>query len=279
MNKVRLTYPHGSEILLVEKGVDGDSDELRFWCDERRAELVLRTDRYEALEPIALVPADAVSVMYFPYLSELDRDRTSLRHHFKANMAAIVSAIAEFNGRNLMAPGGRWYGMPTRFAPDRPSLADLQRHLDVSSMAATALLELWDDMLENWDVIGSAYERLPRSLCHNDVSPWNAVHVDGVTRLSDFGLAGTGPVGGDLHTIIRWSGKAIEDRAHVERLLNTYLAALSPFGGSVSLADVRLAAWTTFFLRYTNLNFSSARHLHSYRLALHRMSELIYSHT
>lgn len=63
---MQLTRPNGSGIELVEKGVDSDSDELRFWRDERRSELILRTDRYESLEPIAIVPDDPVSVMYFP---------------------------------------------------------------------------------------------------------------------------------------------------------------------------------------------------------------------
>lgn len=79
--------------------------------------------------------------------------------------------------------------------------------------------------------------------------------------LSDFGLAGAGPVGSDLHTIIRWSGKAIDDTTHVESLVIGYLDAVRPFVSTLSLQDVRLAAWTSFFLRYTNLKYSSARHL------------------
>lgn len=279
LNKVHLTYPDGPEIKLVEKGVDGDSDELRFWREERRPELILRTDRCESLEPVAIVPDSVVSVMYFPYLPGLDRDRKALRHHFRANMTTIVSAVAELNGRNLVEPSHERHHDPLRFDLARPTVAALQRRLRVSKDSATTLLKSWDDAHGSWEAVSDAYDRLPKSLCHNDVSPWNAVHVDGVTKLSDFGLAGVGPVGSDLHTIIRWSGKAIEDNTHVEGLLRTYLDVIRPFVHTLSLQDVRLAAWATFFLRYTNLKFSSARHLHSYRLALHRMSELIYSYT
>jgi hypothetical protein len=47
-----------------------------------------------------------------------------------------------------------------------------------------------------------------------------------------------------------------------------------PFGtiSPLDLAGVRIAAWSTFFLRYTDLRFSSARHLNAYRLALRGIS-------
>lgn len=95
-----------------------------------------------------------------------------------------------------------------------------------------------------------------------------------ITTFADLGLSGTGPVGSDLHTVIRWSGKYIHDATYVDDVLMTYHEALRPYVTTVDLADIRLAAWSTFFLRYTDLRFSSARHLHSYELAVRRMREL-----
>lgn len=133
-------------------------------------------------------------------------------------MTPIVSAVAEFNGRNLVEPHSRWYGDPLRFVPDR----------------------------HRWS--------------HHAVRLRPGRRRPGRQR---------------PHTIIRWSGKAIDDTTHVESLVISYLDAVRPFVSTLSLQDVRLAAWTSFFLRYTNLKYSSARHLPPYRLALLRMSEVI----
>jgi hypothetical protein len=62
---------------------------------------------------------------------------------------------------------------------------------------------------------------------------------------------------------------------HVEGLLTTYVEAIKPYHGTVSVEEVRLAAWTTFYLRYTNLKFSSARYERPFRFALEQMADLI----
>lgn len=80
--------------------------------------------------------------------------------------------------------------------------------------------------------------------------------------------------GSDLHTLLRWSVTAVDKPAHVGGLLTTYVDRIRVHGVSISIEDVRLAAWATFLLRYTNLKFASARYLHVFSLATRRMIDL-----
>lgn len=273
LNRVDLKTPDGSTVTLVEKAVGNEGSELLLWRGTADTGLVLHTETYDVLEPLHQVDGGPVSVLYFPYLADLDRPRHVLRPEFRKNMHTIVSAIAELNGRNLIGSYPRLGNQP--FAATRPTVAALKVRLDLRSGTARALQRRWDAAHDNWLNLRETYEQLPRCLCHNDVAPWNVVCRDGqVTTFADLGLSGTGPVGSDLHSVIRWSGKYIHDDAYIDDMLATYFEAVRPYVTTVSLADIRLAAWSTFFLRYTDLRFSSARHLHSYELAVRRMREL-----
>jgi hypothetical protein len=274
INHVRLATSGCSADELVEKGVDGDSDELSFWRTVDADALALSGNSYRALAPTDIAPGDPVSVMYFPYLPALDRRTAVLRRDFRANLTAIVASVAEFNGRNgLPRPGP---SAASRYPfPPRPSVAELRLRMNVSAECADDLLRSVDRVRNDWSIIGDVYSSLPRCLCHNDISPGNAVHVDGIVTLSDFGLASAGPIGSDLHTIIRWSAGKMYEPDHVEGLMTTYVEAIKPYHSTVSVAEVRLAAWTTFYLRYTNLKFSSARYERPFRFALEQMADLI----
>jgi hypothetical protein len=274
INHVRLATSGCTTCELVEKGVDGDSDELLFWRTVHADALALWGSSYRALAPTDIAQGDPVSVMYFPYLPALDRETAVLRRDFGANLTAIVASVAEFNGRNgLPRPG---LSDAPRFPfPPRPSVAELRLRMNVSAECADDLLRSVDRVRNDWPIIGDAYSNLPRCLCHNDISPGNAVHVDGIMTLSDFGLASAGPIGSDLHTIIRWSAGKMYEPDHVEGLMTTYVEAIKPYHSTVSVAEVRLAAWTTFYLRYTNLKFSSARYERPFRFALEQMAYLI----
>lgn len=272
LNRVSVVEPGGATVDLVEKGVDSDSNEFQFWRHEYRPKFTLCADRFRSLEPVSASPGDSLSVMYFPYVPALDREQNVLRRTFRADMKTLVTAVADFNGRNMVA---RPEGNPSPFVPTRPTIGSLELRLNVSTSAAQALRDSWDEVYDAWEVVSAAYERLPWCLCHNDVSPGNAVHMDGTTTLTDFGLAGVGPVGSDLHTFIRWSHKAIHDEDHVEGLLKTYVDGIRTYDRAITMDDVRLSAWSTFFLRYTNLKFSSARYPHAFSLALRRMNEII----
>lgn len=274
INHVRLATSRGSADELVEKGVDSDSDELSFWRTVDADALALSGISYRALAPTDIAQGDPVSVMYFPYLPALDRETAVLRRDFRANLTAIVASVAEFNGRNgLPRPG---LSDASRYPfPPRPSVAELRLRMNVSAECADDLLRSVDRVRHDWSIIGDAYSNLPRCLCHNDISPGNAVHVDGIITLSDFGLASAGPIGSDLHTIIRWSAGKMYEPDHVEDLMTTYVEAMNPYHSTVSVAEVRLAAWTTFYLRYTNLKFISARYERPFRFALEQMADLI----
>jgi hypothetical protein len=274
INLVRLATSGGSANALVEKGVDSENDELSFWRTVDLDKLALSGTLYRAVAPIDIAQGDPVSVMYFPYVPALDRETATLRREFRANLTAIVASVAEFNGRNPLPRHGLSDASRYPFPP-RPSVAELQLRMSVSAECADDMLRFVDRIGNDWPIIGDAYSNLPRCLCHNDISPGNAVQMDGIVTLSDFGLVSAGPIGSDLHTIIRWSAGKMYEPDHVEGLLTTYVEAIKPYHGTVSVEEVRLAAWTTFYLRYTNLKFSSARYERPFRFALEQMADLI----
>jgi hypothetical protein len=258
LNRVDLETPDGSAVTLVEKVVGNEGSELLLWRGTADAGLVLHTETYDVLEPLHQVAGGPVSVLYFPYLADLDRPRRVLRPEFRKNMHAIVWAVAELNGRNLLGSHPRLSDQP--FTATRPTVAALKVRLGVRGGTAKALQRSWDAAHDDWLRLHVTYEQLPRCLYHNDVTPWNVVCRDGrATTFADLGLSGAGPVGSDLHSVIRWSGKYIHDAAYIDDMLATYFEALRPYVSTVGLADIRLAAWATFFLRYTDLRFGSAR--------------------
>jgi hypothetical protein len=274
INHIRLATSGGSANELVEKGVDSDSDELSFWRTVDIDALALSGTSYRALAPIDIAPGDPVSVMYFPYVPALDRETAVLRRDFRVNLFTIVASVAEFNGRNGLSPQG--ITDANRYAvPPRPSAAELRLRMNVSAECADDLLRLVDRVRNDRSIIFDAYSNLPRCLCHNDISPGNAVQMDGIVTFSDFGQASGGPIGSDLHTIIRWSAEKMYESDHVENLMTAYVEAIKPYHSTVSIAQVRLAACTTFYLRYTNLKFSSARYERPFRFALEQMADLV----
>ena len=275
INHVTLTSHNGSTTELVEKGVEGDSPELSFWSEAGAGEPVLEGSSFRAVRPGEIVRCGPLSVLYFPYLRALDRDRQVLRQDFKANATAIVEGVAEFNGRNTLLSGESGGIAGHLLSAPRPTVVEIQRRMDVDIEVARDLLRSFNRVQDMWQEIEGAYADLPRCLSHNDISPGNAVYVDNKATFIDFGLAGPAPVGSDLHTVLRWSGKALYNPSYAEALLNSYVAALRLHYAAVQTADVRLAAWTTFYLRYTNLKFSSARYERTFRLALDRMTSLI----
>jgi hypothetical protein len=273
LNRIDLDGADEPATILVEKGVASDSGELAFWCGKTWPEPILEGQRYKAVRPLHIHHGKPVSVLCFPYVPALDKDTETLRREFRSNLEQIASAVADFNGHNLTEPGSA-DGGALRFKAVRPTRSDLQVRLNLSTDDTRELLRSWDQAHTAWLAAQARVARLPWCLCHNDVSPNNSVHTDGQTTLADFGLACGGPVGSDLHTLIRWSGKAIDDPAHVDGLLTNYTNRIQAYDESISLEQVRLAAWATFFLRYTNLRLSSARYVRVFRLAICQMIEV-----
>jgi hypothetical protein len=273
LNRIDLDGASEPAPVLVEKGVANGAGELAFWCGTTWPEPILEGERYKAVRPLDIHHGKPVSVLYFPYVPALDKDTKTLRREFRTDLEQIALAIADFNGHNLTRPGPADH-RELRFKAARPTRSDLQVRLDLTTDDTRELLRSWDNAHTAWLAVQERVARLPQCLCHNDVSPNNSVHTDGQTTLADFGLACNGPVGSDLHTLIRWSGKAIDDPAHVDGLLTTYTNRIQAYDESISLEQVRLAAWATFFLRYTNLRLSSARYVRVFRLAICQMIEV-----
>jgi hypothetical protein len=106
---------------LVEKGVDCGSIELSFWRNAGRAQPVLHVEKYTAVKPVGIIDGEPLSAIYFQYLPALDRDITVLRRDFRANICAIVAAVAKLNGRNLIRDPARSPAEPCRSPPRGPA--------------------------------------------------------------------------------------------------------------------------------------------------------------
>jgi thiamine kinase-like enzyme len=273
LNRIDIWNDGVPETRWVEKAVRNDSGELSFWCGSTWPDPILTAESYNAVSPIDLHIGDTLSVLYFPYVPALDREKKILQREFRSKLKAIAGAVADFNGHN-MGKSDAETRRGGRFEAARPTRSDLEARLGIAGDDASALLRSWDQAYAAWQASRATLARLPWCLCHNDVSPGNSIYNDGVLALADFGLACGGPVGSDLHTLIRRSGNAIANPVHVEGLLRAYVSRIRAYDESISLADVRLAAWATFFLRYTNLKFSSARYPNILSLAIQRMIEV-----
>lgn len=265
---------HGTaETRLVEKCVDVTRSEVTFWRNGQGPTAVLSTELFDAVRPIDIVECGTAAMLYFPYHQVLDRETKILRRDFRNHIHEITAAVADFNGRNHVQSTIADVGLePFPLVPPAPQ--DLRRRLGLLPSAVDAIHELWARASSRWNAIRYSYERLPQCLNHNDISPGNAVRSNGLTLFSDFGLSSTGPVGSDLHTIIRWSERAAHDPEHVDALITTYVAQIRRHVPSITWEQVHLAAWATYFLRYTNLKFASSRHMHAFGLALNEMLKL-----
>jgi hypothetical protein len=256
---------------LAEKIVAADSNEARFWRAAEVRRPSLESECYASAQPADIIDNGASVALYLPYVPALDRDLKGRRRAFRTHIHAITAAVADLNGRNLVtteAPA------PVPFPPARPTLKELQLRLNLNRSAAIALRDLWRRAHDRWETVQDSYQALPTCLNHHDVSPGNAVHVDGRTIFTDFGLAAPGPIGADLHTVIRWSGQAAHDADHVAAVIATYHERVQRYVPGVTTTQLRLAAHATYFLRYTNLKFKSARYMHAFGLALGRMLAL-----
>lgn len=67
---------------------------------------------YTAVRPLHVYVGDPVSVIYFPYVPALDRDKKALRRAFRSDMKEIAAAVADFNGHNLVQLRPPWPGVP-----------------------------------------------------------------------------------------------------------------------------------------------------------------------
>jgi hypothetical protein len=67
----------------------------------------------------------------------------------------------------------------------------------------------------------------------------------------------------------------VKDPDLAEGLFHIYLDGVRPYAPTLELDDLRLVAWSTYFLRYTNLKFRSARDLRSFELAIDLMDHLL----
>jgi hypothetical protein len=121
LNRVALTYPDESKVELVEKGVDCGSIELSCWRNAGRAQPDLHVEKYTAVKPVGIIDGEPLSAIYFQYLPALDRDITVLRRDFRANICAIVAAVAKLNGRNLIRDPARSPAEPCRSPPRGPA--------------------------------------------------------------------------------------------------------------------------------------------------------------
>jgi hypothetical protein len=234
LNRVRFDHPDVTADL-VEKAATNDSNELSFWQEMDPAhDLVLQTELYDSIEPFGIVQGTTSSVLYFPYLPKLHRGHKTLRGEFRSNRDTIVSAVAAFNGRNIVTSRPMGTQSSRAFVASRPTRFRLERNLDVSAVSAKRLQRSWDAVYERWPLVEAAHERIPRGLSHNDVPPGNALKIDGVTTFVDFGLAGFAPWKRPAfhHSLVSGDREGPRSRRGVVPHLPRWCAAVRPHSGA-----------------------------------------------
>jgi hypothetical protein len=275
VNHVRLRSGGGRPVDLVEKVVNSDGTEMRFWAWAADRQLTFRGDGFELLHPELTVTGRDVSALYFRYIPELARERAALKRAYRGQLRTIASAVGHLNASNVIPTSTPPPDRPRPFPAQPPAPTALERHLGVTAAYAQSLRAAWNALHRRWDEVEAVRARLPRVLCHHDVSPGNVAVVAGETKLIDPGLSDVGPLGSDLHAVLRWSGPRLYDDVHSEQLLAAYLDGVRAHLPTVDADAVRVTAWATFFLRYTNLRFGHARDLAAFELAIRRLEQLL----
>jgi thiamine kinase-like enzyme len=279
--QVDLVFEGDLTIEVVEKCVRATSNEAAFWRTARDRHVEVGGESYTCLVPTQALTRGSMSFLYFPYVEELDQERPVLHALFEAEIEQIVSALAMFNGRNL-TDNRTIYGngrLPFRGMVKRPSTRELQAALRINVNNARLLKQVWSEVRRQWKVVWDRYQGLSQCLCHNDISPGNTIHLRGTTTFVDFGLASVGPVGSDLHTVIRWCNDAMVSPKRTRELLDLYVEGLRSCGVEITTQDVELALWVTFYMRYSDISKRSARDSGAFSLAHYQMKKLLEGYT
>jgi hypothetical protein len=281
LSQITLAMDDGSELMLMEKAVDATGPEAQFWASAAVRNYQLAGRHFTSIAPLFSIDAEPLTVLYLPYFEVVHRTQPENKRNFRSDLGVLVRAVAEFNASNLVpaseaAPEERRI-VATR--KDAPSIRDIQKGLGVQSRHAAQLLRAACQHIDTrWDELREMYDATPAGLCHNDIGPGNAI-VDSASEhvhLLDFEKAGVAPIGSDMHTILRWGGRSLEHEDEAERLLSLYAEQVQRLRPEVTLSQVRVGAWVTFFMRYSSIGkWRSARNLDSYSLALLKAAELL----
>lgn len=285
LSQITVAMDDGSELTLMEKAVDATGPEARFWASVASHSYQLTGRHFTSVAPLFSIDAEPLTILYLPYLDDVHRTQAESKRNFRSDLDVLVRAVAEFNASNVMPP--------SKDAPeerrivatrkDAPSIREIQRGLGVQSRHAANLLRAACQRVDaRWDELQEMYDATPLGLCHNDIGPGNAI-VDSASEhvhLLDFEKAGVAPIGSDMHTILRWGGRSLEHEDEAERLLSLYAEQVQQVRPEITLSQVRVGAWVTFFMRYSSIGkWRSARNLDSYSLALLKASELLEAHS
>ena len=189
VHRVAVVRGDGSRHEFVEKAVEAESNEARFWRGSRGRALVASGEAFECVEPLAVREVGSLTVLYFPYIPAVDRPCKASKGDLRRDTPRTVRAIAEFNARNREAGSSR---VPRGFnhgARKEPSVEHLSTLLGASSPEAHALQARWREIGERWSALHEKYRALPSSLCHNDLTPGNVFGRDNKLLMLDFSWA------------------------------------------------------------------------------------------
>lgn len=281
LSQIKLAMGDGSELMLMEKAVDATGPEARFWASAASRNYQLAGRRFTSIAPLFSIDAEPLTILYLPYVDDVHRTHTENKRNFRSDLDVLVRAAAEFNASNLV-PASEDAAEERRIVAtrqDAPSIRDIQKGLSVQSRHAAHLLRAACQRIDaRWDELQEMYDATPVGLCHNDIGPGNAI-VDSASEhvhLLDFEKAGVAPIGSDMHTILRWGGRSLEHEDEAERLLSVYAEEVQLVRPDVTLSQIRVGAWVTFFMRYSSITkWRSARNLDSYSLAMLKAAELL----
>lgn len=273
--RLDIVMEDGSTLRLMEKAVEAGGPEAKFW--RRAGDFHMSGRRFASIGPLFSIETEPITILYLPYRDGVHQSKVESKRNFRANIDDLVRAVAEFNASNVTKDDPAEARRIVSTRKDAPSIRDICNGLGLPSRHAARLLRnACLNIDARWKELEERYDALPVSLCHNDIGPGNAIVTDGNTHLLDFEKAGLAPVGSDMHTIVRWGGKCLEDGTEAERLLQLYSDEFRAIRPEVTDEQLRVGAWVTFFIRYSSIaKWRSARNLDSFTLALLKAAELL----
>ena len=271
INIVTIHTDTGTPWRLVEKCVSPNSAESAFW-QSHTAKHLKDAPQAHIVRPISILTLSDAHVLYFPFIAAANQSPRSSKEHFRTNLNLLAEHCAAWNAANLSkthipdSPNSFLLGRP----PSRIRQRHIRRHLNITSKTKAAKLSRQSQFIhDHWAAVQERIQRIPATICHNDLGPGNFFQDRSTAYIIDLAKASYGPLGSDLHTLLRWGRTTLHDEHAADALITRYQQALSKHDINVAKQDILIASWAVFYARYSQLHrWKSARNQDAFLRAL-----------
>lgn len=237
------------------KAVSSDSREARFWNAWREGLIRCDGKHYRIASPVQVQQRSGLAILLFKANAYKGRDRKS---EYRANLALVVRAAAEFNSDHLNMDRGRFDASCICDSPPTPRYSTVKRLFSGDPARTERCMRSLSSIRGKWSRFRERLYAESACLSHMDFGPNNIVVEEDHCVIQDFGLAGLAPVGSDLHTVFRYArrlGSGWPDKA---KLVESYASVFAEKGVDLDQDAVRRALDAHFSARYRNLKLQNS---------------------